>query len=92
MSEYDWVMEGLKQYNHEFIGQLRVNPNKKITLQDIASWALGREEYSENQVLTNARRLARYIKSHRFMVIKLAGFTEAGKYGNREAYRLNPIE
>lgn len=92
VSEYDWVMEGLKQYNHEFIGQLRVNPNKKITLQDIASWALGREEYSENQVLTNARRLARYIKSHRFMVIKLAGFTEAGKYGNREAYRLNPIE
>jgi hypothetical protein len=92
VSEYDWVMEGLKEFNAENLAIIQSDPKKRFTLQDVASWAMSREEYAENGIITNARRLSRYVKSHRFMVLKLAGFIEVGRTGNRDAYRLGPID
>lgn len=92
VSEYDWTMEALKSFNLEHIDSLRNDPNKTITLQDVASWAMSREEYAENTVVTNARRLSRYIKQHKYMVEKVAGFMPYGRYGNRDAYRLTPVK
>lgn len=90
VSEYDWVMAGLKDFNLEHIHIMK-DPTRTITLQDVSAWAMTREEYEENSVLTNARRLSRYIKSHNNMVTRIAGFKDAGKSGNREAYRLTQL-
>ena len=93
VSEYDWTMEGLKQFNQEYIGQFQKDPKKVFTLQDIAAWSESREDFLDNQTLTNARRLARYVKSHKYMVETVAGFMEMpGKYANRDAYRLTPVK
>lgn len=93
VSEYDWTMEGLRQFNSDFISNKNKNPNWVFTLQDIAEWANGHEEYLTNQTIINARRLARYIKSHKYMVEKVAGVIELDrKYGNRDAYTLEPIK
>lgn len=92
VSEYDWIMEGLREYNSDFLGAQQKNPKWVFTLQDVAAWAEGSSEYLDNQTITNARKLARYIKSHKYMVEKVAGFVEAGTYGNRDAYRLVPIK
>jgi len=93
VSEYDWTMEGLKQFNQEYIGQFQKDPKKVFTLQDIAAWAESREDFLDNQTLTNARRLSRYVKSHKYMVETVAGFMEMpGKYANRDGYRLTPVK
>lgn len=89
VSEYDWTMEGLKTFAEEHIAILQMDPRKHLTLNDVASWAMAREEYAENTIITNGRRLSRYIKSHKFMVEKVAGFVlQPNKIGNREVYRL----
>lgn len=92
VSEYDWTMEGLRMFNAEFITESSRNPKWRFTLQDVATWAQGHEEFLDNQTIINARRLARYIKSHKYMVEKVAGMEESGAVGNRDAYRLNPIK
>lgn len=93
VSEYDWAMEGLKEFNYEHIEDLATNPKKVVTLNDVAAWAQSREEYMDNQTLINARRLSRYVKSHKYMVENVAGFIEApGKYGNRDGYRLARVK
>lgn len=92
VSEYDWTMEGLKSFSLEYYPELKSNPTKVFTLQDVASWAMSREEYSENNIITNARRLSRYVKSHKFMVEKVAGFIlMPNRYGNRDGYRLGDV-
>lgn len=88
VSEYDWTMEGLKQFGQDNIQSFSKDPRKKFTLQDVASWAMANESFEKNELITDPRRLARYIKSHKYMVEKVCGFTDAGRYGNRDAYRL----
>lgn len=88
VSEYDWTMEGLKRFAEDNIKEFQKDPRKKFTLQDVASWAMGDESFAKNELITDPRRLARYIKSHKYMVVRVAGFADAGKYGNRDAYRL----
>lgn len=93
VSEYDWTMEGLKAFNDAYASTLSKDPKKVFTLNDVAGWAQGREEYQDNTLLTNARKLSRYIKSHKYMVENVAGFLEQpARYGNRDAYRLKPIK
>jgi len=93
VSEYDWSMEGLKQFAGDHIAAIQRDPKKVFTLDDVAAWSESREEYMDNQTLTNARRLSRYIKSHKYMVESVAGFQEMpAKYGNRIAYRLTPVK
>lgn len=93
VSEYDWTMEGLKEFSVDNIRELQSNPKKVFTLDDVAAWAQSRDEYLDNQTLTNARRLSRYIKSHKYMVESVAGFIEQEqKYGNRIAYRLAKVK
>ncbi len=92
VSEYDWTMEALKGYCEEHLPMMQRDPKLKITLQDVATWAMSREDFSDNSIATNSRRLARYIKSHHYMVEKCTGlFKLDGKYGNREVYRIKHI-
>jgi hypothetical protein len=93
VSEYDWTMEALKRFNQEHIREFQRDPRKVFTLQDVSAWAEANEEYLDNQTIINPRRLARYIKSHKYMVEKVAGFQEMeNKYANRDAYRLQPVK
>jgi len=93
VSEYDWTMEGLRVFAEEHLPAIQADPRKVVTLADVASWALSSEDFAENTVITNARRLSRYVKSHKYMVEKVAGFADApSKYGNRDAYRLTPVK
>ncbi|HSW62204.1 MAG TPA: hypothetical protein VLH56_02615 [Dissulfurispiraceae bacterium] len=93
VSEYDWTMEGLKEFADYYKPILTRNPKEVFTLDDVVAWALASEEYKDNQLLVNARRLARYIKSHKFMVEQVAGFQlQNRKQGNREAYCLVEVK
>lgn len=93
VSEYDWSMEGLKEFATEMKATTR-GAGKIITftLNDIAVWASGRDDFQENTILTNARRLSRYFKSHATMVVKATGIVEHGNYGNKTVYRLSQAD
>ena len=92
VSEHDWTMEMLKAYNASYIREQLVNPKKLHTTQDISLWAGEQSEFEDNQIATSPRRLARYIKSHSYMVQHLAGYEELGKLGNRQTYRLTVVK
>lgn len=93
VSEYDWTMEGLKDFNIENLAFFQNNPKKIFTLHDVAAWSQSKDDFLDNTILTNARKLSRYVKSHKYMVESVAGFVEVPtKYGNRDAYRLMHIK
>ena len=92
VSEHDWTMEMLKAYNAFYIRDQLAHPSKAHSTQDISLWASEQSEYEDNQIAVNSRRLARYIKSHSYMVQHLAGYEELAKSGNRQVYRLTVIK
>lgn len=92
VSEYDWTMEALKEFTAEILPQLQKNPKMSFTAQDIAAWAMAHEDFSDNQIVTNSRRVARYIKSHAYMVSTVTGIFETGKKANRMTYRTQPVK
>lgn len=91
VSEHDWTMEGLKAFNAAHIREQQQNPKTTYTCQDISMWASDQSEYEDNQVITNSRRLARYIKSHAYMVEHLAGYKDFDKTANRQTYKLTVV-
>lgn len=87
VAKYDWVMEGLVEYAQAIMPMMR-DPKKTFSLADVAEWAQYNDDYKANETLTNARRLAHYLKSHITMVSKVVGLHEVGKYANRMMYRI----
>ena len=73
VSDHDWTMEALKTFGIMNQLEQRNDPSLSYTCYDISTWAQDQEDFAENQVVTNPRRLARYIKSHQHMVESLAG-------------------
>jgi hypothetical protein len=90
VSEYDWSMEGLKEFAQELKQGTTKGKIVTFTTQDIAVWAAGRDDFQENTILTNSRRLGRYFKSHATMIAKAVGVVEHGNQANRMVYRIGP--
>lgn len=89
VSEYDWTMEGLKEFAQQALPICQKDPSKTFTLQAVADWCLGKDEYKDNLMLNNARRLSRYFKSHATMIQKVTGIYQTDKKtANRDAYRV----
>jgi len=82
VSEADWVLEGIREYMKEIEAG---DANTRFTAGDIAAWAQG-NDYNENYVLNNSRRLGRYIAQHFSELSDTLGLKYAGKDGNRPAY------
>jgi hypothetical protein len=92
VSEYDWTMEALKDYCAIHLPLIQKDPKVHLSCQDIATWCMAKEEYQDNSVATNSRRLARYIDSHKYMVEKCTGLFELDfKYANRKVYRIKHL-
>lgn len=86
--EYDWSMQALKDFALEELAACRRDPNHVFSAQDIADWAQARDEYMANQIVTNGRKLGRYLTSHKFMVESYAHIVCVGVQQNRQVYRV----
>lgn len=91
VSDHDWTMEALKSFGIDNLGAQQQKPSLSFTCFDISTWAQDQEDFAENQVVTNPRRLARYIKSHQHMVESLAGLVEGEKCANRITFKVRVI-
>ncbi len=83
LTEADWTMEGLKVFAEEIYTERKHMKTIKVTASDITGWASTSEDFSENNMLTNSRRLGRYIQAHKSSVKRIAGITIGPLYGNR---------
>jgi len=91
VTEADWAFEGLCIFAKEMI-RMNMHKDKKFTATEIADWATSAEDYMECQQITNARKLGRYLQTHKHMVASIAGIHEAGTYGNRMTYEVRPLK
>jgi len=82
--ELDWVLEGLRAFALERL------ENGRMTFKaaEICDWASGHDDFMDNYVLTNPRRVGRYITSHKTAVLSTTGI-ERRQTGKTTVYRIN---
>lgn len=83
IAENDWVLEGVIAFCN-----WRNGSKEPIFATNISEWAEGEEDFMHCEMLTNARRLGRYLKSHKALVANLSGLLEDKSIANRQSYRL----
>jgi Domain of unknown function (DUF3854) len=85
VSENDWALEGIQAFANVLKAQI---PAGRVTAKEISEWALAQEDFHGCEMLTNSRRLGRYMQQHKSLVMTFAGLEEDGMIRNRAAYRL----
>ena len=77
----DVTIEGLKAFIDEW------GP-KQFTAGDVVEWAELSESFKQDLMLTNARRLGRYIQAHKHAIQTSTGVVIGPKLANRFTYRV----
>lgn len=104
--ESDWVLEGIQAFCKQHRKDPNVIPdflnmtgNERAgalqglyTSKDIAAWACSQEDYMDAISLTNARKLGRYLQTHKSLVAQTCNLIEHGKLGNRLTYIVRPVK
>jgi hypothetical protein len=84
VSEADWVLEGLQAFAQEHnIPNLR---SKRFRAAAISDWCETQSDYKSCEILTNHRKLGRYMQAHKSAIYQLTGIAEAGVGNNRVEY------
>jgi Domain of unknown function (DUF3854) len=89
--ELDWILRGIKGFIEDY---RRRNPRASMSVRihasDIAEWASVQEEYEDNDILTNTRKLGRYMVQYGATLASLIKLVPGKRYMNRETYHLLP--
>lgn len=85
LSESDWTFEGLKAFCEEMGRHLK---GRTVSAQQIGEWAASKEDYASCEMLTNPRKLGRYLQTHRSMVHTICGLVAAGTVSNRAVFKV----
>jgi hypothetical protein len=62
--------------------------NERVLASDIANWAVRDEEVGNNPILTNTKKLGRYLQMHQHMLRETVGLIQLGKQQNVQRYKL----
>lgn len=86
LADSDWTFEGIKAFTEYHI---KYFPKDKLyTAGDIVEWAQSQEDFDKCEMLSNARRLGRYLQTHKALVQSSLGLTDAGQRNNRQVYKI----
>lgn len=88
VTESDWAFEGILAFSSWWQSTHQGQPLSFFTVQEIANFAMGSEDFEGCEALTNTRKLGRYLKTHKTMVASAAGVYEAGSQNNRQRYKI----
>lgn len=86
--ETDWVYKGIHAFV-EYYRQATQNPDAMFSCSDIAGWAEAMDEFRKSEILTNAFRLTKYMKSHAGDLQVKLGIQET-KRNNLKMFKLLP--
>lgn len=82
--DIDWVLKGLKQFADRLLSEGRSG----FTAAQVVDWAMCEDEFEDNVTLTNARRLGRYIASHKTVVRQTTGINIARSNAKGTSYAI----
>lgn len=85
----DWVLQGIKAWLNE-VHPDQSKPSKRFFASDISDWCTEQEEYSDNEILTNVRRLGRYMSERASTLASSMFIFYMGIQTNRNWYRYLP--
>lgn len=86
LASSDWTFEGIKAFT-EFASQ-HFNEDKLWKAGDIVNFAMGQEEFEKCEMLVNARRLGRYLQTHKSLVASSLGLVDRGTRSNSQVYQV----
>ena len=89
MEEADWVYAGIKAY---VLKQDNRDPKFRFSATEIADHAGCDPEYEDNQILTNARKLGRYMQAHKGALLRGLKIEMAGMRMNKVVWRFATAE
>lgn len=81
----DTTLEGLAEFAMNW---KRGHGTKSFTAGDVVDWAIDAEGYTQDIVLTNSRRLGRYIKAHEYEIAQSAKIVIQERKGNKALYHV----
>jgi energy-coupling factor transporter ATP-binding protein EcfA2 len=87
LSESDWTFEGIKTFV-DTQGAMYFHKNMTLEARDISEWAKAEDEFMGCEMLTNPRRLARYLQTHKSVIAISCCLVEAGKKANKQVYKI----
>jgi hypothetical protein len=89
MSDIDWTMSGLAEFILHWRATYPDNWHEhRFSANTIMMWAETDEVHSKNTMLTNSRKLGRYLISHKGSILKNMSMYEDGSKANKTMYSL----
>lgn len=90
LTESDWTLNGLKAFIEFSTKDLNDNSAAKwrFTAGDISSWAQLESEHADNPMITNSRKIGRYMSSNRAALQRVLGIQTYGVMGNKVLWGL----
>jgi len=85
LTEADWTFEAITCFVTEM---LESNPGIRFMARDVYEWGLGQTDFCENPIMSNVRKLGRYMANHNHQLMQSLGIIPAGIAGNAMKYRL----
>ena len=97
--EGDWVIEGLLSFSEmirgakekvdAFLGIDATQAKQGIYyVKDLCSWFMQCEDFKDNTILTNSRKLGRYLVTNKTQIQQLTGLHEDTKKNNKLGYKV----
>lgn len=87
----DWAEKVRTQYRRQ--NKIRALQSQVFTTQDMAQHFESEEDYADNSILTNGRKLGHYLQQRKHEISHIAGIVPAGyKRNNREVYNVLPMD
>lgn len=89
IAESDWVMRGIRAYlDDRFQNRKEGTTSERFFAAEISDWCLSEEEFGNNEILVNARKLGKYMSEHAQTLTQVLSIYSGGSYANRSSYRL----
>lgn len=87
--ESDYAFQGLITWANMVRGfENQKNREKLWVMRQISEWAEVSEEFKDNEMLTNTRKLGRYYSAHRSYLMEVAGICDAGTINGVQRVRV----
>lgn len=86
LADSDWTFEGIRAFADHWTKY----PNRSglYTAGDITDWCSVHPDYEKCEMLSNTRRLGRYLQTHKSLVASAVGLVDRGQRNNRQVYQI----
>lgn len=82
----DWALEGLSVFAKHARDEEKKSGRTEWCVSDMSEWLLTHPDFGSAELLTNSRRLGRYLNSNISHIRRLTGISQSGKKSNKMYY------